>query len=83
MKARSPGHQWSSIKTADLYTARHATAQDTAFYPRATAQDTAFLRSWGAGSKMNKTLRAELEGAGENVVNITYGAISGGCQYVY
>lgn len=34
-----------------------------------------------AGSSLNKSLRAELESNGENVVNITFGLISGGCQF--
>jgi hypothetical protein len=34
-----------------------------------------------AGSSLNKSLRAELEGAGEVVVEITFGLASGGCMW--
>ena len=34
-----------------------------------------------AGSSLNKSLRAELETSGERVTNITFGLVSGGCQF--
>jgi hypothetical protein len=34
-----------------------------------------------AGSSLNKSLRAELEAAGETVQNITFGLVTGGCQF--
>ena len=34
-----------------------------------------------AGSSLNKSLRAELEASGERVVDITFGLVTGGCQF--
>jgi hypothetical protein len=34
-----------------------------------------------AGSALNKSLRAELDDAGERTTKITYGVVTGGCQW--